>query len=152
MNPSISNELTCREIAFGSDLYRETVRLREEVLRRPLGLPWEASAFQAEEMSFHLGCFLGDTLVACMILRPLDEQTLKMRQVAVAPAHQSQGIGSALLQFAEKFALDHGYRKIVANARETAIAFYRRHRYKVVGEMFLEVGIPHFFISKTLDA
>ena len=41
-------ELRCREFAFGSETYRQAMALREAVLRRPLGLTWEAGAFAGE--------------------------------------------------------------------------------------------------------
>ena len=143
-------EFRCREFAFGSEVYQESVRLREAVLRRPLGLTWEAGAFDAEESSFHLGCFVGDALVGTLILRPLDRGTVKMRQVAVATKRQGQGVGSALVRFAEQFAVARGYTTVVAHARESALSFYRKHGYRVEGATFLEVGIPHRRIYKTL--
>jgi len=142
--------LRCGEFAFGSEVYRESVRLREEVLRRPLGLSWEPGAFDGEDMSFHLGCFAGNELAGTLILRPLDATTLKMRQVAVSPAWQSRGAGTLLVRFAERFAAARGYSSIVAHARATALAFYRKHGYRADGDGFLEVNIPHVCIRKTL--
>ena len=142
--------LRCREFAFNSDLYRESVQLREAVLRQPLGLEWDASAFEAEETSFHLGCFAGNSLVGTLILRPTDRDTLKMRQVAVAPEYQARGVGSALVRFSERFAEMRGYTTITAHARKTALRFYRTLGYTAASETFLEIGIPHASIRKTL--
>ena len=143
-------ELECRGFAFGSETYRESVRLREEVLRRPLGLTWEAGAFEGEAESFHLGCFAGDQLVGTLILRPLDAATVKMRQVAVSPAWQGRGVGKLLVRFAERFAGERGYTGMTAHARETALGFYRKLGYRVEGDVFLEIGIPHRLIHKAL--
>lgn len=140
----------CREFAFGSEDYQASVRLREAVLRRPLGLSWEPGAFAGEEASFHLGAFVGARLVGSLVLLPLDSDTLKMRQVAVTPEAQGRGVGTVLVEFAEQFALARGFRTIVAHARETALRFYRAHGYSVVGEAFLELGIPHFRICKVM--
>jgi acetolactate synthase-1/3 small subunit len=76
--------------------------------------------------------------------------TVKMRQVAVATERQSQGIGSVLVRYGEQFAVAHGYTTVVAHARESALSFYRKHGYRVEGELFLEVTIPHRAIRKTL--
>ncbi|MCX6907481.1 MAG: GNAT family N-acetyltransferase [Verrucomicrobia bacterium] len=142
--------LRCGEFAFGSGTYRESVRLREEVLRRPLGLSWEPDAFDGEDTSFHLGCFAGDELAGTLVLRPLNAATLKMRQVAVSPAWQSRGAGTMLVRFAEHFAAARGYSSIVAHARATALGFYHKHGYRADGDNFLEVSIPHVGIQKTL--
>jgi GNAT superfamily N-acetyltransferase len=73
-----------------------------------------------------------------------------MRQVAVQPARQGGGIGAGLVGFAEAWARERGFRKIVAHARGTAVDFYRRLNYTVEGEPFLECTIPHQLVSKTL--
>lgn len=145
-----SSNLVFEEIAFGSAAYRASVDLREAVLRKPLGLAWEAGAFEGEDRSFHLGCREEGRLVASLILKPLDATTLKMRQVAVANDRQSRGIGAHLVACAEAFAAERGYTTIVANAREAALRFYLRIGYAVEGEPFTEVGLPHRHIRKTL--
>jgi len=143
--------LLCREIAFGSPLYHITVELRKRVLRTPLGLDWEPDAFAGEEKSFHIGVFSEEhELLGCLILKPLGTTELKMRQVAIEPGRQGQGVGGRLLAFSEEFAKTKGYRRISAHARETALTFYQRHGYDVSGEMFLELTVPHFAIAKSL--
>ncbi len=131
--------LGCREFPFGSSEYLASVALREEILRKPLGLEWQLEDFQGEEASHHLGCFLGD-----------DPFTIKMRQVAVAADIQRQGAGTALVCFGEQFAHDAGYQSIVAHARVSALPFYKRLGYTIDGPQFIEVSIPHFRISKPL--
>ena len=139
-----------RQITFGSADYRAAVDLREAVLRRPLGRGWEPGAFDGEELSFHLGCFVGVELVAVLVLRPVDGETLHLRQLAVDPDHQGQGIGRALLAFAERLAREHGYRRLVAQARESAVGFYRRLGWEVRGEPFVHLGLDHREVRKEL--
>jgi GNAT superfamily N-acetyltransferase len=145
-----SSDLRCEQIEFGSVAYRETLKLREDVLRKPLDLTWEPGAFDGEEKLFHLGCFENGKLVGSLILKPIDANTLKMRQVAVANDQQSRGIGSVLVKFAEEFASAGGFVEIVANARKAALKFYERLDYQIEGDEFTEVGIPHRFIRKKL--
>lgn len=144
--------LDCREIVYGSLLYAKTVELRERVLRAPLGLPWEAEAFAGEEHSFHLAIFSGETLLGCLVLKPLDESYIKMRQVAIEPAAQGCGAGRQLVEFAEGFARARGFREMSAHAREAVASFYRKLGYDIVGEPFVEVSIPHVSVVKKLEA
>ena len=148
---SPTGELSCREYAFGSAEYRAALQLREAVLRQPLGLTLQPADFTGEEDSFHLGGFVDGRLVGTLILRPLDRPTLKMRQVAVAPEWQGRGVGTALVVYAEQFAIARGYAVLVAHARGTALNFYRKLGYQEEGEPFLEIGIPHINIRKTLS-
>jgi ribosomal protein S18 acetylase RimI-like enzyme len=141
---------TCRKIAFGSAEYRAALVLREEVLRKPLGLPVRPEDVAGEEESFHLGCFEGERLVGTLILKPVDETTVKMRQVAIAPETQGKGAGSDLVKFAEEFARAKGFRTITAHVREPVLHFYIRRGYGLRSERFIEVTIPHYAVAKEI--
>ena len=70
--------------------------------------------------------------------------------MAVMNNLRGKGIGRALMNFAENIARDLGYRTITMHARKTAIGFYEKLGYGVVGEEFYEVTIPHFEMQKEL--
>jgi GNAT superfamily N-acetyltransferase len=77
---------------------------------------------------------------------------MKMRQLVVHPDHQRRGLGAALVRRCEQLARELGHRQITLHARETAVAFYERLGYRREGDRFVEVGIPHWKMSKTLAA
>jgi len=128
----------------------EALRLREEVLRKPLGLRLSVRDLAADVGCFQIGGFVKDQLVAVLLLKPEDDRTMRMRQVAVAPLSQRTGLGSGLVQFAEKFARQKGLGWMTAHAREDALPFYLGNGYEVEGARFVEIGIPHCLVSKTL--
>jgi GNAT superfamily N-acetyltransferase len=141
------------EIAHGSPAYEAAVRLRDEVLRRPLGLGFTRQELDDEATSVHVGAFGDDgddSCVGCLVLLPIDAAVVRMRQVAVRPDRQRQGIGGALVAFAEQAARARGYREIVAHVREPAIPFYARLGYEIRGSRFVEVTLPHFLMRKTI--
>lgn len=144
------DSVSCREFDYGSPEYLAAVDLREEVLRKPLGMTWQAHDFRGEEVSMHLGAFDGDVLVGTLILLPLDDKTVKMRQVAVSLRRQGQGVGSVLVRFAEQLACQRGFTAMVAHARCAVLGFYQRLGYRVEGEPLVEVGLPHAKIRKQL--
>lgn len=73
-----------------------------------------------------------------------------MRQLAVTEHRQRKGIGSTLVVFSETYAKDLDFKEIILDARKTAIPFYERLGYKTQGEPFIQVTIPHMFMSKGL--
>lgn len=139
-----------QEIAHGTSFYQETVALRDLVLRQPLGLCFTAEELAAEHDSFHLGYWHQDRLLACLILKPLEKTIIKVRQFAVHPDFQGQGLGMQLMQHAEAFARDRGFTKITLHARESAAGFYQKLDYDTQGEPFLEVGLAHRLMTKNL--
>ena len=60
-------------------------------------------------------------------------------------------VGSALIVFAEEVARKRGYGMMMARARGTAVPFYRKHGYGVETDVFMQVGIPHQMVWKTLQ-
>ncbi|HLK15138.1 MAG TPA: GNAT family N-acetyltransferase [Fimbriimonadaceae bacterium] len=141
--------IECREYSYASDAYRKALNLRMEVLKRPLGIEFDMEELAREGSEYHLGAFEAGVLLATMILTPLGEEA-KMRQVAVHPSRQGSGIGTTLVGFSETFCRERGFRKMILNARESAVPFYERLGYVRVGEPFEEVTILHYAMKKPL--
>jgi GNAT superfamily N-acetyltransferase len=150
LEESSRSRLEIRQIAHGSPEYWATVELRDAVLRQPLGLRFTPEQLQAESGSHHFACYRDDRLAACLVLRPRDDGDIQMRQVAVAPDLQRQGIGKNLVEYAETWARSAGYRRMVLHAREMAVPFYEALGYRKHGEPFPEVTLPHWAIDKRL--
>jgi predicted GNAT family N-acyltransferase len=74
-----------------------------------------------------------------------------MRQVAVAVDAQGRGIGRLLVAEAEAESRRRGWTRMVLHARDAAIPFYLKHGYATEGEPYLEVGIPHRTMAKSLE-
>ena len=140
----------CTEIEYGSDEYNQTLALRDEILRKPLGLEFTPQELAMEQNAFHLACWQDDTLAGCLVLMPLSGKQIRMRQLAVRSDMQKQGIGRRLVAYAEAFTRDRGYEDMVLHARETAVEFYRQAGYDVEGDRFIEATIPHFYMRKNL--
>ena len=140
-----------QEIEFGSPEYDESVSLRYDVLRKPLGFDFTEEQLASEYDTFHLGCCdESGKLVGILLLTPKSEDVIKMRQVAVNADLQNKGIGKLLVDFAEQFSIHKGYTKMELNARDVAKPFYLKQDYTIEGEMFKEVGIPHYYMWKKL--
>lgn len=146
------NDYRIIEVAFASPDYAATVALRDRILSTPLGIVITPEERAAEAGDHHIAAFRGDELVACLVLTPLSNEQIKMRQVAVSEQAQRQGIGTRMVEFCERFAAERGYRWIVLNARDTAVPFYLRLDYEVFGEPFTEVTIPHRKMRKQVDS
>jgi predicted GNAT family N-acyltransferase len=143
--------MTILDVAFATPEYDETVQLRDKILRRPLGLSFTEEQLAEEYADFHLAAFTeGWILRGCLVLTPMDDKTLKMRQVAIDEAFQKTGVGRQLVAASETFGRVRGFEKMVLNARETAVPFYLKLNYESAGDRFEEVGIPHFKMVKKL--
>lgn len=142
--------LKVRTVRHGSPEYWETVQLRRRILRTPLGLDFDPADLEKEVRDLHVTAFDLAQLVGCLVLTPVSEEDIKMRQVAVDDQLQGKGVGTDLVIYSERLARDRGYKRMVLNARATAVPFYERLRYEKEGEEFEEVSIPHWRMVKSL--
>ena len=138
-----------QEVVWSSKEYIQTLGLRYDVLRRPLGLMFEPKVFDLEQTDIHVSAKFADWVVGCLILTP-HEKSVKMRQVAVSNDWQRKGVGAKMVVFAEALAIKNGFVEMVLNARDSAIPFYLSLGYEINGQGFEEVGIPHHAMRKNL--
>lgn len=139
-----------REIAVGTDLHRSEQELRDAVLRRPLGRSLSATDLARDKTGHHFVGVEDGAVVACVGLYPDGAQLARLRQMAVDPARQGQGLGRGVLAFALDWARANGVTRIETHARCTARGFYDRAGFAAEGEEFPENGIPHIFMWKAL--
>ena len=130
--------------------YEATWRLRAAVLLDPFGIDHHLARAD-DAAAFHLGLFVEETCLACLLLVPRAKETIQMRQVAVVTEQQRRGLGRQLVTAAEKFARDAGFAQVIAHARDTALPFYLALDYQPRGEPFVQVGLPHRTVEKKLS-
>lgn len=124
----------------GGPYYDETVRLRQRILRDPLGLVLDTSGDHAR---IFFVAVEDDVVVGTVAL-----EDNRLRAMAVDT--QSRGIGRALALRLEEEARTRGIPRIELHARITARGFYAKLGYVEHGEIFTEVTIPHIAMTKNL--
>ncbi len=134
----------------GSNEYRQMVKLRDDMLRKPLGLGFTQQELDNEKENMLIGAFEDEDMLGCCMLVEENPQTVRLRQMAVLNDLQGKGIGRALMNFAENLARDRGYKILSMHARKNAIGFYEKMGYKIASDEFTEVTIPHFVMEKRL--
>ena len=137
-------------IDYGTKEYEQVLKLRDEILRKPLGLNFSQEELEKERNNMHMAAYEDDQMLGCCMLVEEDPETVRLRQMAVVDDVQGKGIGRALMQFAENLARDRGYKRITMHARKNAVGFYEKMGYKKFGSEFMEITIPHVVMEKEL--
>jgi GNAT superfamily N-acetyltransferase len=109
----------------------ETLDLRRRVLRGG----GDHAGFPEDDLpgTLHLGARDGDAIVGVATLVPQSDGVWQLRGMAVEPARQGQGIGTAILDEAASRLRTAGARLVWANGRDTALGFYQGAGWVVVG-------------------
>ncbi|MCD2424044.1 GNAT family N-acetyltransferase [Niabella pedocola] len=135
-------------IDHGSKEYQQMVELRNEILRKPLGLLLTEEDINADKNNILIGAFEDEKMLGCCMLVKQSGQIVLLRQMAVIFDLQGKGIGRALMQFAENIARDMGYREISMHARKNAAGFYEKMGYRESSNEFTNLTIPHIVMKK----
>jgi ABC-type nitrate/sulfonate/bicarbonate transport system ATPase subunit len=136
----------------------ETHELRRRVLRADD--PAAVVVFDGDDAAgtVHLGLRDGSgTLVAVSTWLPRPGPVdpaptdVQLRGMAVDDGRRGGGLGAELLAAGVQRAFDDGAGAVWANARDTALPFYARHGFDVVGDGFVDAatGLPHHRIRRT---
>lgn len=133
----------------------ETYSVRQEVLRK--GKPIETCYFHGDEepTTTHFGLFKDHNIIGIVSVfktnTPIltDEIQFQIRGMAVLENFQSKGLGTQLLNAAEKFCWEEKANVIWFNAREKAIYFYKKMGYEIIdGSFEIENIGTHFVMLK----
>ncbi len=140
----------------------DTHDVRHAVLRK--GMEREHCIFNGDELAttFHLGIFYERELigVATFLIKekkeignacPAASLMYQLRGMAIIEKHQGKGLGSKLMDHAERKLRELDADLLWFHARTSAVNFYQRMGYNVLGEEIqLEPAGPHFKMYKLL--
>ncbi len=127
-------------------------QLRWEILRKPWKQPVGSEKDAFEDQAIHLMAIddKDEVLGVCRLQKNSDTEG-QIRFMAVSENAQGKGIGKMLINAAEKKAKDLGLNRIILQARENAVPFYKACKYQIVEKTFLLFDtIQHYLMTKNL--
>ncbi len=71
-------------------------------------------------------------------------------RLAVLASWRGRGVGAELLCHLVDLARTRGHARAILNSQTQAVPFYTRHGFIVQGDEYLEAGIPHRTMTRTL--
>lgn len=142
--------MALKQIDYGTPEYQQMLNLRYEILRKPLGLQFDPKELESEKKAILIAAFEEEKMLGCCFLTKIDNETIRLRQMAVQNNLQGKGIGASLMNFAENIARDRGYKTMLMQARKTTVHFFEKQGYKVEGAEFIHLTIPHCVMKKKL--
>ena len=137
-------------IDYGTPDYRQMVKMREEILRKPLGLSFTEDELAVEKNNLFIAAFEDDEMLGCCMIVEENPEKAQLRQIAVLNSLQGKGVGRALILFAENLARDRGYKTMFMHARKNTTSFFEKMGYKTCSNEFIKLTIPHIEMEKEL--
>jgi len=87
--------------------------------------------------------------IGCARLRQTD-QGMKLERVAILPRYRKKGFGAMLMNYLLQYCQQHHYHFVYLYAQINACEFYKQFGFQPRGDVFIEAGITHQAMEKTL--
>ncbi len=143
--------ITITIVPYGTPKYEEVWDLREEILRKPLGLSLKNDDMSRDLVDKIFAAEHDGQVIGCVLLNHHNDENAQLRAMAVYDEWQGKGVGRLLVEAAERYAVSYGYKRLELHARKVALGFYKGMGYKIYGDEFTEVGIPHYMMEKSIS-
>ena len=124
----------------------ELTRIRKTVFVDEQHVPIEMELDESDQQALHFLVFSDDAPIATARLLPNGH----VGRMAVLKPYRGKSVGLALLNTIIDTARNSGLNELFLNAQTSAIAFYEKFGFIQEGETFLDAGIQHIRMRKTL--
>lgn len=131
-------------------LYHDALTIRKEVFIEEQGVPKDLEIDQYEQTCQYIVAYNNHTPIATARYREVDG-CVKVERVAVVRSARGQHVGHHLMEALENDALSKGYRCFKLGAQVQAIPFYEKLGYQTYGDRFMDAGIPHYHMYKSIS-
>jgi len=135
----------------GDKEFEEYDLFRWKVLRKPIGKTIETLKDKFDKDSFHIIGLYNKVIIASGRAHFNNDDEAQIRYMAVDNAFRTKGIGKEVLKILEEYIKKNNAKKIILNARNDVIKFYKNSNYLIVEEYIgSDTGIPHIKMEKII--
>ena len=128
--------------------YAYAAYIRTLVFIQEQNCPAENEFDPQEDEATHFLCWVNNEPVGTARYRILDANTGKVERIAVLKNCRGQGAGKALvLHIEETLKQMLEITSIIMSAQDHALPFYKKLGYQIIGDGYMEEGIPHHKIE-----
>ncbi|MDO5397957.1 MAG: GNAT family N-acetyltransferase [bacterium] len=136
---------------FLTELTDDEKKIRYEVFVNEQGFDASADIDGTDAECDHIIIYVDDVPAACCrYFRYGGDSVYIIGRVAVIEDFRGIGLGEMLMDAAEDVIRSRGAEKIIVHAQLRVKGFYKKCRYKEIGEPFLEEGVKHITMEKRL--
>ncbi len=145
MDSHKSQKMNIGEIQKDDNLYKKALELRYSLFFKDHNLPEEIISDDKADKSLHIVISQENELIAYGRLFEISSNEFQISQMVVSTRYRSQGYGERLLIEIMRTAKNKGAKKIILNARTTAISLYEKIGFQKVGQIYSSqsTGVPH---------
>lgn len=136
--------------ARGEEEREAAIRLRHRVFVEEQGVPAHDELDGRDPEGLHLVAVTDQGRIVATCRLVFVGATVQLSRLAVDVSHRREGIASRLLRAADEEVRARGARRVVLHAQTYARDLYLSHGYRPRGPTFVEAGIEHVAMEKSV--
>ena len=133
-----------------STVYSEALSVRFDVFIDEQKVPKELEVDEFETQALHLVLYKDNQAIGTARVLDISAQTHKIQRVAVIKEARNKGLGASIMKEIERYLQMSDAKSLTLGAQIPAVPFYKKLGYTVVGEEFMDAGIPQLMMTKSL--
>lgn len=135
---------------YGTEIYRESLKLRHEVLREPLGLVYTEKELDNDRHINYLIYIDNSEMLGVVGIQDKGNGVAQLKQMGISDKLKGQGIGRLMVKRLEEYAKEKGFVEVMLEARLYAKGFYDKLGYEAYGDVYVNIGIDHIKMKKII--
>lgn len=124
--------------------------VRTKVFVEEQGIPAHLTLDEHDATAVHFILKDQNQTIASARLREIESKVGKVERVCVLQPYRGKKLGLLIMKTIEEYAKEHGLKKLKLNAQSYATHFYEKLHYIVTSPEFLDAGIPHRAMERTI--
>ena len=124
--------------------------LRKEVFVKEQGVPLSLELDEHDATAIHFIVNDGVETIATARLREIEPKVGKIERVCVLSNYRGKRLGVLIMDTVEQYAQKIDFKKLKLNAQSYAVPFYEKLNYVVTSPEFMDAGIPHRAMEKSI--
>lgn len=138
------------EFKILNNLNDDIVAIRHEAFVIGRGVPVEIELDGRDDKLLHFCIYDKDRLISYLRAEDIGNGMMHIGRVATSADMRGKGYGRELFLYLFDYAKNNGFKALEVSAVHTAQGFYEKLGFVAEGEYYLETGVNHIYMKKTL--
>lgn len=134
-----------------SQVYQDALAIRKKVFIEEQGVSEELELDGLDHRTTHYVGYVDGEPVTTARIHESAAHEYHLQRVATLKEHRGKGYGRELIIFIERSLRHIPDAKVWLSAQDTALPFYEKMGYSVLGEGYIEADMPHHSMEKYID-
>lgn len=130
--------------------HEDAFAVRKQVFVEEQGVPLHLECDAEDASATHFIMYEDNAPVGAARLRNIVDDAAKIERVCILQDQRGKKLGALIMKEMEKHAISMNKKKLKLHAQSYAIPFYEKLGYAVTSPEFMDAGIPHRAMEKTI--